>query len=342
MSGQRSTRVIVCDDSPTFTSALQRLLEHDGDIEVVGIHDSAEATIAALGVTKPDLVTMDLELPGIDGLEAVGRIMADRPVPILVLSVDDTIGDAAVAAGALAAIAKSQVDILRPEAEASAALRKRVKLLAGAPVIHHPRSRLRPGVPRAAGRIARATPVIGICASTGGPQALAHLLAELPEGFPLPILLVQHISSGFTDGLARWLDSLIPLPVRLARAGVPVGPGVWLAPEDAHLSLEPDRTMQLDRHTVVGHHRPSGDVLLSSMASVLGADAIGVVLSGMGHDGADGIAAIAAAGGVTIAQDEETSVVYGMPRSAAERGVERVLALEHIAPALLAVARGRR
>jgi two-component system chemotaxis response regulator CheB len=182
--------------------------------------------------------------------------------------------------------------------------------------------------------------VVGICASTGGPQALRAVLSALPADYPLPILVVQHIAAGFTEGLVRWLSDIVTLPVRLASAGIPATPGVWVACEGTHLVLDQRRCLQLDPRTAVGAHRPSGDVLLFSLAEHAADGAVAVILSGMGSDGADGLAAVGAAGGVTIAQDEATSAIYGMPRAAAERGAGIVLPLDSIGPALSRLANG--
>jgi two-component system chemotaxis response regulator CheB len=173
-----------------------------------------------------------------------------------------------------------------------------------------------------------ATPreVIGICASTGGPRALSEVIGRLPADYGIPILVVQHMTPGFTAGLVAWLDRELALPVRLASDGQALAPGVWFAPDGAHLKLEMTRRLGLDADTIAGSHRPSGDVLFSSLARVAGAKAVAVVLTGMGCDGAEGLAAVAAAGGRTIAQDEQSSGIYGMPRVAAERGAKAVLA----------------
>jgi two-component system, chemotaxis family, protein-glutamate methylesterase/glutaminase len=145
---------------------------------------------------------------------------------------------------------------------------------------------------------------------------------------------VQHIGRGFTDGLIQWLDTRSPLPVSVARHHQHAGPGVWFAPDDAHLLLEPEMTLALDRQTDVGPHRPSADLLLESVAASAGAGAVGVVLTGMGRDGAVGVASIRQHGGRTIAQDEESSAVFGMPRAAADAGADVVLPLARIAGAL--------
>jgi two-component system chemotaxis response regulator CheB len=314
-------RVLVCDDSKTYTAALVRVLEHDHEIDVVGVCSSAEAALAALPELNPDLVTMDIELPGMSGLDAVEQIMGARPLPILVIS--STVASrvsanvaAALAAGALDVLPKDDLDLGNPDGTSAAALRRRVKLLSGARVIRHPRARLATKTTRARGPV-RTARAIGVCASTGGPQALAAVLRLLPEDHPVPILVVQHIGAGFTAGFAKWLDGEIGLRVETARAGEQLTRGVWIAPEGAHLVVTRDHTLALDRETS-NLHRPSGDVLLRSLADAVGAESAGVVLTGMGRDGAEGLGAIRAAGGLTVAQDEQTSAVYGMPAAAAE------------------------
>ncbi|HET7568009.1 MAG TPA: chemotaxis-specific protein-glutamate methyltransferase CheB [Gaiellaceae bacterium] len=343
---QRRTRVLVCEDSRTFAAALTSLLERDGDIEVVGVRSNAEAAIADLQRLEPDLITMDIELPGMSGLDAVEQIMSVRPVPILVLSthVNDRsgAGAAALAAGALEAMGKDGLPFREPDSAGAAAFRRRVRLLSRARVIRHPRARLhgrRVSFPPPEPRRGAA---IGMCASTGGPQALATVLSGLPANYPIPILVVQHMAAGFTDGLAKWLDGAVPLPVRLAADGTIAQPGVTLAPEGAHLVYREGGTLALDRKSPAGLHRPSADVLLSSVAEACGPAAVGVVLTGMGRDGAEGIAAIRDRGGLTIAQDEATSAVYGMPKEAARRGAELIVPLGEVAKALTTVALERR
>jgi two-component system, chemotaxis family, protein-glutamate methylesterase/glutaminase len=330
-------RVLVCDDSRAYAGALRQALEYEGDIEVLAVCGSAEEAIAALPRVEPDLVTMDVELPGMGGLDAVGEIMSSRPLPILVLSAyvghASDRAAAALAAGALDALDKDDLDLREPAGAAAAALRHRIRVLSRARVIRHPLARLTaiPGS-QADGRHAS---VIGMCASLGGPQLLMFLLKALPADYPIPVLIVQHIAAGFTDGLARWLDDAAEIPVRVAEPGTPTaGPGAWLAPDGAHLTLRAGR-LALDRYTIAGRHRPSGDVLLAGIASAAGRTGVGVVLSGIGSDGAAGAAAIRTSGGLAIAQDEESSAVFGMPKAAIDRGVDVVLTPSRIAACLL-------
>jgi two-component system chemotaxis response regulator CheB len=185
-----------------------------------------------------------------------------------------------------------------------------------------------------AGAVGRRTAVIAVAASTGGPPALDTVLTALPARFGVPILVVQHISTGFLDGLIRWLDDRTALPVRRARDGARVEPGVWFAPEDAHLVLDDEMHTRFDTQSVAGYHRPAADVLLSSVARAAGRHAVSVVLTGMGSDGAEGTAAIRGAGGLAIAQDQASAVIYGMPRAAAEAGAQLVLPLDAVGPTL--------
>jgi two-component system, chemotaxis family, protein-glutamate methylesterase/glutaminase len=331
--GSNGVRVVVCEDSATYRRALVRAIERGGDLEVVGAFETAEATLAALDGLSPDLITMDLELPGMQGLEAVEEIMSLRPIPVAVVSshvmANSNVAGAALAAGAVDAFAKDDLDLLDPDGLCASALRRRLELLSRAHVVRHPRARLRArGGPSPKTRTAAA---IGICASTGGPQVLTTLLRALPPAFPVPMLVVQHMTPGFLEGFAEWLGRAVAAPVRLARDSAPLERGVTLAPPGAHLMLTPDCRLRLDRDGPAGTHRPSGDVLLRSLAEVFREQAVGVVLTGMGRDGADGAAAVTAAGGLAIAQDEATSTIYGMPRAAAETAAATVLPPAEIA-----------
>jgi two-component system chemotaxis response regulator CheB len=340
------TRVLICEDSRTFAAALTRTLEHGGQIEVVGVRPTGESAIADLSRLEPELITMDLELPGISGLTAIEQIMSVRPTPILVVSShvleNGETAAAALAAGALEVIAKEDLSLRDPAAASAETFRRRVKLLSRARVIRHPRARLTPRGGRAPLKTGPRGGVVGIVASTGGPQALATVLSAIPADYGVPILVVQHIAAGFTEGLARWLDGAVPLPVRLAEDGAPAVPGVTVGPHGAHLVLRADGTLSLDRRSPAGLHRPSADMLLTSIAASAKDAAVGVVLTGMGRDGAAGIEAIVEAGGLTIAQDEATSAVYGMPREAVKRGAELTLPLGDIAGVLTTVALKRR
>ena len=334
-------RLLVCDDSPTYAAGLRRLVEHGRELEVIAVHGNAEDAIAAIPVLEPDLVTMDVELPGMNGLEAVEQIMNTHPLPILMLSSRTARGGAAAAAacaaGALEAIAKDDLNLLELDAPPAVAFRRRLRMLAAAPVIRHPRAGLRRSGQQSR-FAARNLQVIGVCASAGGPQALMEMISALPAEFDVPVLVVQHIADGFTDRLITWLERSVRVPVRLAEHGASLRPGVWIAPENQHLVLTADNSLALVELSTPTHYCPSGDVLLHSLADHAGSRAAGIVLSGMGSDGADGLAALRLSGGLTIAQDEATSGVFGMPKVAAQRGAEHVLPPRAIAAALVDLA----
>jgi len=328
-----TTRVLLCEDSRVYAVALRRMLEYDGDIEVLAVCGTAEEVLAALPRLRPDLVTMDVELPGMSGLDAVGEIMGSQPVPILVLSTYAGFGEdkavAALAGGAVDAIAKDDLDLDDPAGTAGVTFRQWVIKLSHARVIRQPRAWL-PAATGATGPDRRAA-AVGVCASTGGPEMLMFLLSALPDDYPVPLLIVQHMAAGFTDGLVRWLDRAAGMPVGVAADGMPARPGAWIAPHGAHLALTASGHLALDRHAAAGPCRPPGDLLLESIAGAAGRNGVALVLSGMGTDGAAGAAAVQRAGGLAIAQDEKSSAVFGMPRAAIDRGVGVVLSPGEIA-----------
>lgn len=335
MNGAR--RIVICEDSGTYAEALGDFLEHDPGIDVVGSFRTAEAMLGELDRLDPDLITVDLEMPGMGGHRAIEHVMHDHPTPVLVVTGQvegerSTRVAEALAAGALEAVPKRSLRLTDPDDVWAAAFRGRVKRLASVRLGRRARERARLVGPTAIGT--RAARVVGVGASTGGPPALTTLLGALPARFPLPVVVVQHMASGFRRGLAEWLDDHVPPPVRLAAEGAPAGPGVWMAPDDAHLRLDPSLRFRLDGETDAGSHKPSLDVLLQSIAAVAGESGVGVVLTGMGRDGAVGVEAIRAAGGLAIAQDEGSSAVFGMPRAAVEAGAEIVLPLDEIGATL--------
>jgi two-component system chemotaxis response regulator CheB len=335
-------RIAVCDDSRTYAHALARVLQADGDVEVVGSFGTAEQLIAALANLRPDLVTMDLELPGMDGIEATRQIMRVRPIPIVVLSSHaDEQATEALAAGAVDVLHKGEVGLRDVEGPEGLALRRRVRRLSRlrvtAPPVAPPRAR-----EPARAVVNHAVRAIGIAASTGGPSALREVLSHLPAVPAVPVIVVQHMTAGFTEGLARWLDQAVPPPVRLATEGTIATPGVWIAPDGAHLTIDRSLALHLDRRDDGAAHRPGADVLFTSLASALAPDVAVAVLTGMGDDGARGVGAVVAAGGLAIAQDEATSAVAGMPRAAVAAGARLVLSLAEIGPTLASLPARRR
>ncbi len=318
MSVKRSIRVLVVDDSPTMANTLTALLTEEPRIEVVGRAGDGNRAVQLARLLRPDVITMDLLLPGLDGPAAIAAIMSQSPARILVVSavaeergVD--LGFQAMSAGALELIGKPNVSNIEELRKWGRDLAHSVCLMAEVPVISR---RARTGVTPPPPTGARVD-IFGIVASTGGPPALADLLAKLPRDFPVPLLIAQHITVGFTQGMVRWLSQVTPLPVGIAKEGERLEPGRVYFPLDGH-DLTVDGAglarLQLSR----GGPCPNGDLLLSSLAAAFGRRSGGVVLTGMGEDGARGLLAIRGAGGVTFSQDEASSVVYGMPRAAIE------------------------
>jgi two-component system chemotaxis response regulator CheB len=338
-------RVVVVEDSPVARDLLVALLQNAGNIQVVGIGSNGEEAVRLTRRLRPDLVTMDVRMPGMDGLEATRRIMRDAPTPIVIVTASPMRSDMdltfeALRAGALTVVRKPGL----ADPETCDRLIQTVRLMADVPVVHHwGRDERQPlGAPPQEELFAPALPMsaddqqrmqlIGIAASTGGPSALAAVLGPLPADFPLPILVVQHVTPGFTTGLAEWLDGETPLHVRLAGHGDTPQPGtVSLAPDDYHIQLNARGMIELCKEQPYRGLRPSANYMFHSMARFYGPRALGIVLTGMGDDGAEGLEALHQAGGLTLAQNEQSCVVYGMPREAVIRNaVDRVLSPEQI------------
>ena len=344
-------RALVVEDSVTVRKRLCEVLGADPGIEVVGEAEDGKQAIERCRVLRPDVITMDMMLPVMTGLSATEYVMAHFPTPILIVSSSTNRGDLFRTYDALAAGA---VDVLeKPAGDASDADWERrflaaVKLVARIRVITHPRARLAllrqsaPATPLPQPATASACRVVALCASTGGPAALRELLGALPSPFPVPILIVLHIGRPFGGAFAAWLDAQTGHRVFEAGGGEPLeelAGRVLLAPPDRHLVVQAGALYLSDappRHSC----RPSIDFLLESLARECGPRALGCLLTGMGRDGAAGLLALRRAGGRTIAQDEATSVVYGMPREAVALGAaEQVLPLPAIAPAVAALLR---
>jgi two-component system chemotaxis response regulator CheB len=338
MVPERPIRVLVADDSELFREVLARVIGAEPGFEVVAVAEDGNAAAALARTVRPDVITMDLAMPDADGFSGIARIMADTPTPILVLTAnrEEAVGFRALSLGALDILEKPQATTDLDEY--GRLLRSRLRLLAGVKVIRHVRG-LRERA-AAAPRGAARPDLVVIGASLGGPRALATLLRGLPGGFPVAIAVVQHIADGFTEGLATWLASESRLDVREARDRDALRPGrVLVAPSGRHL-LVADGVARLSDAPPVDTFKPSVTPLFLSAARSYGARACGVILTGMGRDGADGLKAIRDAGGPTLAQDEATSAVFGMPRAAIDLGaVDRVLPLDEIARALVELTR---
>ena len=347
-------RVLVAEDSLTVRRRLCEVLAGDRDIEIVGEAVDGKQAIELCQRLKPDVVTMDMMMPVMSGLAATEFIMAHCPTPILVVSSSMNRGEVfktyeALAAGAVDVLDKPGADVVDGEWEAR--LVRTLKLVSRIRVITHPRGRLgirpptRPDLPAGvppsvslqAGAVPHPCEVVVIGASTGGPGAILEVLRGLRQPFPVPILFVLHIGEPFGGAFADWLDGQTGFRVAYASDGDRVGAGtgrVVMAPPDVHLEVR-QRRLRLSHDSMRHSCRPSVDVLFESIAREYGAGAVAVLLTGMGRDGANGLLDIRRAGGFTIAQDEASSVVYGMPREAMLLdAVDRQLPLADIGPAL--------
>lgn len=329
----RGVRVLIVDDSPVARDVLRSVLESDVDITVVGMAATGTEAVELTARLRPDLVTMDLVMPGMDGMEATQRIMARHPTPILFLSAfigrEGSYSRAdALAAGALDIVEKPMPlsDVLGERTAAS--LRSRVKSLAQVPVITHMYGAGAARLTARGPQVVRDAALVAIGASTGGPRVLGELLATLPASYGLPIVVVQHMAEGYVDTFVDSLRHQGRLEVNLARNGDRVRAGrVLIAPPESHMTVQKGGRITVEAGPPVRGFRPSIDVIFSSVARVYGARAAGILLTGMGVDGAAGLREIRLAGGPTLVQDEASSVVFGMPRAAIERG-----AAEHVLP----------
>ena len=324
----KKIRVMIVEDSAVVSALLEHCIGRDPRLEVCATAASAEEALEMLernspDVIAPDVIAMDIRLPGMDGLEATRRIMTRNPVPIVVVATCmesgewNTIPMEALRAGALTVLEKpagtTNADYQRVAERLCTQLviMSQVKLVrrnggCDPPYFSVQAVVFKPGVFK----------MLGITCSTGGPQALVQLLGALGPAFPLPVLLVQHMTGSFMQGFAAWLESVCPFRARVVNDGcIPVTGTVHMAPADRHLRLDSGR-LRLDAGDPVSFQCPSGTVLFQSMARELGAAALGVLLTGMGDDGALGLLDIRRAGGYTIAEDESTAVVYGMPAAA--------------------------
>lgn len=346
-------RVLVMEDSLTVRKYLCDVLAADPQFEVVGEAADGREGIELCRQLRPDVITADMAMPVMSGLAATEYIMAYCPTPILIVSSSFNRRGAFKTLDALAAGA---VDVLdkpaggEPDGEWERRFRSAVRIASRIKVITHPAAKLGLNRPRGAPTVALPLPAqsyqgyraVAIGASTGGPAALMELLPALPADFPLPILLVVHLDRRFDATFAEWLQAYAPMPVRIAGDGLalpPVGrPQLLVAPADRHLVLQGGRlrlTDENERHAC----RPSVDTLFESVAVELGSAAIACLLTGMGADGAAGLLALRRAGAMTLAQDEASSVVFGMPRAAiALDAARQVLPLAGFAPVLAALA----
>ena len=345
--------VLVVDDSPLMRRIITRLLESDPRIRVVSTAGDGYEAIEKVEAIRPDVVTLDIEMPRMDGLEALRQIMQRAPTPVVMLSgvKEASAAVQALELGAVEFVAKPSgtisIDLYKVRDE----LIGKVKL---ATLVNLDRVVARTGpitppppLSPPMGGMKGGAWMLAVGASTGGPRALDQVLRRLPAGLPAGVLIVQHMPAGFTASFAQRLNQRSPLHVEEARDGQEVTTGsAYVAPGGVHMVVTGERgrpTICLQDTPKVNSVRPSADVLMGSVARLNGACSMGIVLTGMGSDGAEGLAQIKAAGGLTLAQDKESSVIFGMPKAAIERGVvDGVLSLSKIPRAIVTAMQERK
>lgn len=346
----KKIRVLIVEDSKVIREFLEYIIGQDPRLEIAAAVGSAEEALRILHRVSPDVISMDIRLPGMNGFEATQRIMTERPTPIVVVSasvecVDLQITMNALRAGALTVLEKPAGTTSADYKALAERLCTQLAIMSQVKVVR------RYGAVKPAARVEQ-PPVphtgvgyqmLGVVSSTGGPGALVQLLGGLGADFPFPIALVQHITSSFLEGFASWLQNSCPFSVVIVKDRVVPAPGtVYLATRDRHLLATPDH-LQVGAGDPVCAQRPSGTVLLESMANAFGGHAMGIVLTGMGEDGAEGLLHLHNRGGYTIAEHESTAVVYGMPAEAVRLGgVSECLPLPAIAPRILELAASRK
>ncbi len=320
----KKTRVMIVEDSAVVRALLAYNIGRDPRLEVCATASSAEEALETLEQLSPDVIAMDIRLPGMNGLDATRQIMSKKPIPIVVVaaSVDsgrwNTTAMEALRAGALTILEKPVGVTHADYGHLAERLCTQLVIMSQVGLVQQHSRRLQPAsripcTPRPDPGVYK---ILGLVSSTGGPRALVQLLGALGSSFPLPILLVQHMTGSFLAGFAAWLENACPFPVTVVNDScIPLARAVYLAPAERHLCLDNGR-LRLDAGDPISFQRPSGTVLFQSMAHDLGAQALGVLLTGMGDDGAAGLLDIRRSGGYTIAEDESTAAVYGMPGAA--------------------------
>ena len=344
-------RVLLAEDSPTARDLLVAILNSDPSIDVLGVAKDGIEAIAMAKTLRPDVILMDVQMPRMDGISATREIMSDVPIPIVIVSANVDVREVAVSmnalkAGALALVPKPPAPS-SPHYEAQTReLLATVKAMSKVKLGRRSEHRLReePASPAQVPARGAAQPpkVIAIAGSTGAPSILQTILSALPRDFPVPLLIVQHIAVGFSEGFVHWLSGGSPLKVQLAGNGEKLMPStVYICPDEKHLIVGASGVALLTDARMVGGFRPSATLLFESVAEVYGAASLALILSGMGRDGADGLGSVKRAGGRVLAQSEATCVVYGMPKVAIEAGwVDEVLAPWEMAGRLVAAVSG--
>lgn len=357
-SMQAKIKALVVDDVAVIRAFLQNLLNADPGIEVVGTAANGEEAVEAVRIKRPDVVTMDINMPGMNGMEATRRIMETAPTPIVIVSgawdPDDVATTfRAIEAGALTIIQRP-AGLGHPEHEATKAhLLQTVRLMSEVKVVRRWKPRTeknppeerqpRPSGREAAGTLSSGFKLLTLGASTGGPLAIQTFLKHLAPDFPVPLAVVQHMTEGFTQGFAAWLGQTTAFPIHVAAHGELLLPGhVYVAPEGSHFAVSREMRAALSRENPVNGLRPAVSHLFRSAAECFGSDSIAVLLTGMGRDGAAELKLLKDAGALTFAQDEESSVVFGMPGEAVKlNGATHVLPPDKIALLLGGLIKGQ-
>ncbi len=342
-------RVLVVEDSPVARDFLIHILSSDPQIRVIGTAKDGEEALEAVERAKPDIITMDIHMPKMNGLDATRRIMETHPTPIVIVSGSSNTKEAALAframeAGALVVVQRP-VGIGHPDHEDTVTdLVRTVRLMSEVKTVKRwtrPRPEavspaVQPPVEVQLRRSQAEIKLIALGASTGGPPALQTILSALPREFSVPVLIVQHMATGFIQGFVEWLAQTSNLPIHVATQGAPILPGhVYVAPDGFQMKVGMDGRISLTKQELENGLRPSVSYLFRSVANLYGRNAIGVLLTGMGKDGAEELKLMKEKGAVTIAQDKESSVVHGMPGEAINLGAATyALAPDRIAAAL--------
>lgn len=339
-------RVLLVDDSLLTLTILKRILARAPEIQVVGTATNGRQAFDMIPSLQPDVICTDLHMPVMDGLELTRAVMAKYPRPILVLSVSVQKGQVStifklLEAGAIEVMAKPLGEEGIESGLDAQELIRNIKILAGVVVIRKHPSHPNATASRSDNHLSLIDTVqphvIGIGASTGGPQAIQKILTHLPSNLPVPVICVQHMSEEFMQGLVDWLAPQCRLNIKTAETGLKPQPGcVYFPPGDSHLIVDSHGRLECTKAPVYNDHRPSISVTFTSLAQHYGNRASGVLLTGMGNDGVEGMLSIAQRGGITIAQDEQSSIVFGMPKEAIAADAARyVLPLHNIAPTLV-------
>ncbi len=344
----KKIRVLVVDDSRTACEMLEEILRTDGRFEVVGTAGNGQEALERNAALRPDVVTMDIHMPLLDGFEATRRIMMSEPVPIVIVSASSDSGSVeksmeALSAGAVAALAKPRGPLHPAWAQESRELADTVAAMSEVKVVRRRLPRSAGAVDRTAPPMGRGTPqdvrLVAIGSSTGGPPVLETILSSMPGDYPVPIVVVQHIAHGFLEGLVEWLNARSALEVVVARDGAKLAPGVvYFAPTGRHMAVT-GSVIRLSDGPLEFGTRPSVAHLFRSVAATYRANAVGVLLTGMGRDGAAELKHMRDAGAATIIQNRETAVIWGMPGEADRLGAAQfTLSPEGIAEKLKRIA----